>query len=289
MTNTPQTYTEPVTRLMTLGDPRGALGWRNYLALGFTEQHVPELCRLALDEELAWADSDSAEVWSGLHAWRTLAQLKAANAIPALLELLSRIDEDINDWVSDEIPLVLAHIGQAALEPLRAFLADARYGTWSRAAVGRSFAEIGQHHPELRADCVAALSRQLEQFAQQEENLNAFLIGYLVDLKGVEAAPVIEQAFAAGKVDLMVQGDWEQVQIYLGLLAERQTPSPDYRAIMAEQMGFDPGELLDNFKAAAQAKLQQKAERQAERQAATRDKAKRKQAKKSRKKQRKRK
>jgi len=34
-----------------------------------------------------------------------------------------------------------------------------------------------------------------------------------VDLKALEALPTIEKAFAADKVDLMVQGDWEDVQI----------------------------------------------------------------------------
>ena len=136
---------------------------------------------------------------------------------------------------------------------------------------------------------MAILSQQLEQFAQQEDNFNAFLVGYLIDLKGVEAAPIIEQAFAANKVDLLVQGDWEDVQIYLGLLNERITPPPDNRALIAAQMGFDPDELLSNLKAVAQTKLKQKAERQAAAQAKAKAKVKRKQAKKSRKKQRRRK
>jgi hypothetical protein len=85
----------------------------------------------------------------------------------------------------------------------------------------------------------------------------------------------------------MLQGDWEEVQIYLGLLAERQTPPPNYRALMTAQMGIDPDELLGKLKAAVQAKLQRKAARKAAAQAKA--KAKRKQVKKSRKKRRKRK
>ncbi len=115
------------------------------------------------------------------------------------------------------------------------------------------------------------------------------MIGDLIDLQGVEAAPVIERAFAANKVEVMVQGDWEDVQIALGLLAERQTPPPDYRALMAAQMGFDPDEMLSSLKALAQTKLQQKTERKAADQAKAKAKNKRKQAKQSRKQQRKRK
>ena len=47
---------------------------------------------------------------------------------------------------------------------------------------------------------------------------------HLAELKVVEAAPLMEEAFAARRVDDMVMGDWEDVQIELGLLAERLTP-----------------------------------------------------------------
>lgn len=39
-------------------------GWPDYLKLGLTGEHVPELIRMALDEELHWADSESDAVWA---------------------------------------------------------------------------------------------------------------------------------------------------------------------------------------------------------------------------------
>jgi hypothetical protein len=289
MTESKQTYTEPVSRLLELGDVRDEKEWRDYRALGLTEQDIPELSRMILDEELHWADSESAEVWSGVHAWRALAQLEATSALPALIELLGRVDEYDDDWTSDDLPLVFAHLGQPALEPLAAFLADSSQGNWSRLTAGNSLAKIGQRHPELRNEAVAALSRQLENFAQQDPNFNGLLIGQLIDLKAVEAAPVIEQAFAANQVDVLIQGDWEEVQVYLGLLDKRTSPPPDYRALMTAQMGVDTVSLLDNFKKKLQfdpefqAKAQLKAQRQAADKAKAKAKAKRKQTKKQRK------
>ncbi|MCB0190781.1 MAG: DUF1186 domain-containing protein [Anaerolineae bacterium] len=289
MTNTKQTYPEPVAGLMTLGDVRKEPEWCDYLSFGFTEQHVPDLCRMILDRDLFWADSESDEVWSAVHAWRTLAQLKADSAIPCLIELLGRVDEYDDDWTSEELPKVFGLIGPPALEPLRVFLADAGQGEWSRTGAGNALVNIGQRHPELRADCITILSRQLEQFVEQEESFNANLVSALLDLQGVEAAPVIEQAFAANKVDLMMQGDWEDVQIELGLLNERLTSAPDLRGLMAERMGFDPRELINRLKREDTAKSQWEVEQKASKKAKTKAKAKRKQAKASRKKQRNRK
>ena len=47
--------------------------------------------------------------------------------------------------------------------------------------------------------------------------MNAFLVEALVELGAKEAAPLIERAFAEGYVDPMVMGDWEDVQVELGL------------------------------------------------------------------------
>lgn len=222
--------------------------------------------------------------------------MKAESALPALIELLGKVDEYDDDWTSDELPKIFGHIGPASLEPLRNFLADTNQGHWSRVAAGTALVHLAEHHPDLRAGCVAALSRQLEQVAQQDINFNAMLIGCLLDLNAVEAAPVMEQAYAAGKVDLSVQGDWEDAQIELGLLDKKITPPPDYHALMAEQMGFDPSDMLGSLKNAAQAKMaeqaradQQKAQRKAADKAKAKARTKRKQAKKNRRKQRKRK
>ena len=45
----------------------------------------------------------------------------------------------------------------------------------------------------------------------------------------MEAAPVIGRAFAAERVDLCIQGDWEDVQLSLGVLVERRTSRPQLK------------------------------------------------------------
>jgi len=75
---------------------------------------------------------------------------------------------------------------------------------------------------------VAAVTRQLRWWGRQTPDLNTILIADLVVLEAVEAAPVIEEAFAAGAVDTRWIPDWEDVQVALGLLPERITPKPVY-------------------------------------------------------------
>jgi len=215
-------YSPPVSELLTFGDCREFRGWPNYLDLGLRPEHVPDLIEMATDEELNWADSESLEVWAPVHAWRALGQLRAVSAIEPLLHLFHELED--SDWVMEELPQVYGMIGREAIPALAQYLDDASHGLWPRVTAAFSLERIAAGDPSARGECVTLLSRQLERFTQNDPTLNGFLISYLVNLRAVEAAPVMQRAFAADRVDLSILGDWEDVQVELGLKATRETP-----------------------------------------------------------------
>jgi hypothetical protein len=228
-----ETYHDPVAQLLTLGDPRreghpDSEEWRDYPALGLTAEHIPELARMARDQDLDEADPASPVVWARLHAWRALGQLRAESAVDALLQLLDRVDEYGDDWVQSDLPTVFEQIGPAAIPALRDFMADTEHGKWARVTAGESLVKIAGQFPDSREEVVTVITGQLRRFADQERIVNANLVNELCDLKAVESAAVIEQAFAAGVVDLSVMGDWEEAQILLGLLKKRSAPAPNF-------------------------------------------------------------
>jgi hypothetical protein len=276
-------YTAPVSDLLTLGDCREMRIWPDYLAMGIDSEHIPDLIRMVEDDELNRAHSDSLEVWAPAHAWRALGQLRAEAAVEPLIRLLYRIDEFHDDWVGEEVPDVFGMIGSAAIPALTDYLMELAHGLWARAAAAHGLAEIGKRHPEARDDCVAALTQVLEGFADHDPTLNGLVISFLVDLKGIEAAPVMERAFAADCVDISILGDWEDAQIELGLLAGRQTPPPQY--IWAPDVP-GPSSQQPSPSTTDQQLAQQ---RQTERRRKAERKIKRKQQKRARRKQRKRK
>lgn len=212
-------YSPPVDKLLTLGDCRNFRGWPNYLELGLGPEHIPDLIRMAIDDELNWAASDSLEVWAPVHAWRALGQLHAEAAVEPLMRLLHELEG--SDWPGEELPKVYGMIGAAAIPALTAYLADKSHGWHPRAVAAESLEQIGKMHPEVRAECVAALTRQLEQFAEDDPTLNSFVICSLIGLKAVESAPMIERTFTANCVERFVVGDWEDVQVSLGLREAR--------------------------------------------------------------------
>ncbi|WOD38196.1 hypothetical protein [Nodosilinea sp. E11] len=104
------TYQPPVDALLHYGECQGvnAKDWPNYVQeFGLTADYVPALIQMAQDEQL-WAffegdydredefraagiDPDAA-LWAPAHAWRSLGQLQAAEAIAPLADVLQRYD-----------------------------------------------------------------------------------------------------------------------------------------------------------------------------------------------------
>jgi len=216
-------YGGPVRELLTIGEPPDDLDYRVF---ELNERHVPELIRMAGDMALHKAPTESDWIWAPVHAWRALGQLGAEEAIEPLTDLLRIVDELDDDWALRDLPNVLSSFGAKAIPAAKAFLHDTSRGLWGRVTSSDTLTKIGQRYPDARPECVAALTEELERFAQNDPDLNAFVISALVDLEAVESANVIEQVFAARAVELYVRGDWEDIQMDLGLLDERITPPP---------------------------------------------------------------
>ena len=223
----PTAYTDPVARLLALGKPPAG-PWPDYVAeYGLTESDVPALAQMVQDETINYAPTDSNRVWASLHAWRALGQLGVEEGIEGLLSALYAIEEEIDDWMMREMPVAMGMLGPGVLPALSAYLVSADHGLWPRVLVSRGVGQVGQQHPAARERAVEILAAQLARHESQDAYLNATLVADLTDLEAVEAEEVMAAAFAAGNVDLAVQGDWEEVQIKLGLLDERQTPVPE--------------------------------------------------------------
>ena len=217
-------YTEPVAQLLSYGDPRGETKWSDYLSLGFTEEHVPELVKMVLDDELNRGSGETLKIWAPVHAWRTLAQLQAEDAIEPLLALFDFEEDFDDDWAISELPTIYGMIGPKAVPALSRYLSDTSAELLSRLSVVDCIKEIGKTHPGAKLECAQALSTQLEHFRRNPSTLNGFLISGLMGLQAVDHLPLIQQAFDNGQVDLSIAGDIEEVEIELGLREARSTP-----------------------------------------------------------------
>lgn len=226
-------YQPPVAELLNYGDCHNHQRWRNYVReLNLEAKHIPELIEMATDEELSLADSDSKQVWSPVHAWRALGQLKAVEALKPLLGLLNNRDDD---WISGDFPTLCTLIGLDSIPFLKEFLTESANNLYARSNAAESLEAICYKYPETRESNIAIIAEELEKFKVNDPTLNAFLICNLLDLEAVETIDVIERAFKANRVDTFLAGDWEDIQVDFGLKTREEVRS----SRLSEKQIFD--------------------------------------------------
>jgi len=221
------TYTAPVSKLLTLGEESASQDpWPDYLAMGFTREHIPELIRLMGDHQTAslpWDENDNppAAVYGQVHAWRTLAQLGAVEAIPDLLDLFNHVEGDFSDWIQLEIPDVLGILGSPAIEPCAAFLASRSTNGHCRTYAAFALVRVARKHPETYDTCVDVITNALKKYKKQDKDLNAELILSLADLEAKEAAPLVKEVYEAGRTNTDISMNYEYFLTEVGLLKPR--------------------------------------------------------------------
>ena len=214
-------YPPPLDQLLTLGNAMEVADIDQRIAkLGFNQEHVPDLVRMTRDRALNIMESEAVAVWAPTHA---LIALKSLDVSAYVADLVPLFDVD-SEWFGEELPDILGKAGQPALEPLRQYIQDNtrwQYGRWN---AGTAVEQVGQQHPELRAQSIEILSDVLEHAVDNDPETNGFFLADLVRLNAVEALPVIRSAFEQDMIDESIAGDWGEVLKALGQKVDQNDP-----------------------------------------------------------------
>ena len=235
----------PIFKLLELGDPDDIKDESIYFGLGITVEHLPELSRMAVDRDLL--DSGEDYHWAGpIHAWRVLTGLKVPEAIAPLIQAMQELSEEWLDWAGDELPTLLGRFGSAALPALSTCMVVPKQSNYSMENTVTAIGEVYKQYPENRADCIAVLTRQLEKFVENDPDWNAIIITGLVTVfNSIESAPLMEQAFQAGYVNEDWMGDWDEIQVELGLKDRSEVPVKPFRSLIENPWEFMKADKAD--------------------------------------------
>lgn len=242
-------YHPPISKLLTYGEYRlfPYKPWINYIQeLDLTDEHIPELIQMATDRKLDVEIHSGTECWAPFHAWRALGLLGAEAAI---IPLLNRLEEMDHDWVHEEIPKVISVIGPSAMPAVQNYIANPNHTLFGRLSAIDYFTALQERHPDQRERCIDGLAQLLANYKKNNPSLNEFLILELCDLKAVEKAPEIKTALDAHCVNLTFIGDWDDVQVELGLKTREEVSLKRSRL---EALGVFSLEVLPSFKQSSQ-------------------------------------
>jgi hypothetical protein len=220
-------YTEPVKRLLTLGESQNPV--LNLPGLGISVEHADELIRLATDQSLITADEDDPGFWAVIHAWYALGQLQVTEAIPRLLDLNEEYPFDA--LFEDEFPQVFTLMGLPAIVKLKEYLDDTTKSQFARSNAISCLTALGKFH---RGECIDVLTNFLKKANNAVADLAGLTVCALLELKATETINTIRDAFNRKCVNISIPGDIEDVEIAVGLRQKRSTPQPNYHPEMQE-------------------------------------------------------
>lgn len=203
-------YKSAAKELLSIGDIRGSFKWLDYSSYGITSKDIPELIKMATDEKLNFADSNSTYVWAPLHAWRALAQLRAIQAIDPLMTLFEMLKND--DWAHEDLPEVFGMLGKVSIPNLSRYLSDTSHSYMSKIICANCIQHIGMNDAKSKYLCIEVLSKGLEDYLDNHPSLNAFYIWYLKDLGAIDKLPLIQKVYSKRKVDEQIIGSLEKVE-----------------------------------------------------------------------------
>jgi hypothetical protein len=200
--------------LHTLGEPaehtiRRPDAWSDYADLALTSADTRDL--LAVMKDIRLLDDEGDAFFARVHAWRALAAIADASAVPALLDLLDRACEEDDEWALEEIPCVLAAMGPPAIEHIARFVPDQRHLDYARVSAANALDPLALAHPELRDRAVRIITDALALAKYNEPDINALFVGILLDMRAAEAGPAIRAAYEGGHIDEQVVGSLEEV------------------------------------------------------------------------------
>ena len=233
-----KTNIERIKLLLELGEADRGKDWPDYLQYGFVEADIPALLDLVADEKFDQAASDSAEVWTPLHAWRILGQLGNSKAAMPLIAQFDRLYND--DWALPELSIVMGMLGEAVITPLTTYLNETQHDEFARVMAADGLAEVAKRLPTSRERVIQCYRNYMEKPDETAHALNGLLIGRLLDLGAKEAIEDIRRFFARDCVDITCAGDLEDVEIELGLRLERSTPPPDFAKLYGLESLHEP-------------------------------------------------
>ena len=160
-----------IQTLLTLGDPGNKSNWPNYVKqYGFTLDDVPSLLRLYADEEINTMDSDRPEVWTQVHVWRTLGQLRSETSIEPIIRSFDTLHDD--DYAQSELPEVISMIGPVAIPALVDYWQQLDKNEFSYCLAVDALCEIAKRNPAHRLKVIDIYIDYMKQPYTSERTLN---------------------------------------------------------------------------------------------------------------------
>ena len=158
---------------------------------------VPYLIEILRRDEY-WEKGGPGDGWAPIHAIHLLGAIKTDECLPALIDTIRHRGEELGDWLTEDMPSILANFGLPAAEPLKAMTLDKELDAFSRGVAVSALAAIAHERGEIRSSVIELLRKIIRE--EKDPELVALVINDLAQFKDPDALADIKSLFDRGLV-----------------------------------------------------------------------------------------
>lgn len=178
------------------------------------------LIRLSIHTDIETLEEHEAP-WFPFHAILLLAELRAEESLPLVLEVLRMPGDTLDYWFGDmvleEFWGVIIWCGQHQIPMLMEFIKDTSVpDPFMRGLAITSLGQLVFHFPERRDEILKSLGEllahfnEIETFEEPDYYPATEVTNTLADLEAREFLPAVQELYEKERVDELVRGDWEE-------------------------------------------------------------------------------
>lgn len=152
----------------------------------------PHLARLAASGQ----DGNGAR--GAVHLLAMLGHYRAQLAINSYLLWLDEDEDDDSDWITEDLPGVLAHMGPGAVMTISGLVRHAAAPEWLRVSAARALASIAIDHPGTKPGIVRTVKEEVRK--EQDVGTRTQLAESLLDLVDPDLYEYHENLLLSGAI-----------------------------------------------------------------------------------------
>lgn len=167
--------------------------------------------RKLLQDGKHWRNNYYGDGWSPFHSIHILALIKNKESFELLLDIIRYHEDDLDDWVTEEVASLLVAFGEDFIEPIKKFTMDETLETFVRSAATSALVALGKKFPEHQNDIKLHLKTLLK--STQDGIFAGLVADDLASFHDPSVMPDIHRAFEDGIIDdpFVKEDDLEEV------------------------------------------------------------------------------
>ncbi|GEM_PF-2014493 len=217
-----ETVESLVQRLAMLGPETDMDTVRSIIAR--KDEALPHLVRVATEENYWDTESRIFSIWAPICAMHVLSKIGGNEAASAVHSAMKMHHDDTGDWITEDMPYVLAAFGLGGFDALASMVADIHLDEFVRNGAARALVMISRLHPETKPRSI----RVLKEAIAAEDNIGkiSLLTDALAEFKDRDTLPFIEELFKRKMVDTKCLNYQTVLDIYAGKFDNPQRDTP---------------------------------------------------------------